>query len=463
MLLSVSLQGPGATDLGYLLHKHPDRVQRFSLPYGAAHVWYPHATEERCTAALMLDVDPVGLVRRGRQPNSFALAQYVNDRPYAASSFLSVAISTVFKSALNGRCDARPDLAEAPLALSAALPVVPARGGETVVRALLEPLGYEVQVATIPLDARHPEWGASRYLSLELSGTVRLSELLTHLYVLLPVLDDAKHYWVGDDEVEKLLERGRGWLATHPERELITRRYLKHQRRLVDPAVAHLEQTDGGEVPPDPADESAEEGLEDAVRLRDLRLDAVERAVRDSGARRVLDLGCGPGALLRRLLRAGLDELVGIDVSVSALERAARALHLDELPDAQRDRIKLLQGALTYRDRRMRGYDAAVLQEVIEHLDEPRLRAAEAAVFGYAQPSTVIVTTPNAEYNVRWPSLPAGQFRHADHRFEWTRAEFADWAGGVADQYGYADVQYLPIGPVDEQVGSPTQMAVFTR
>jgi 3' terminal RNA ribose 2'-O-methyltransferase Hen1 len=466
LLLTIGMSGPDATDLGYLLHKHPDRLQQFSLPFGTAHVFYPEADEGRCAATLMLEIDPVGLVRRSGPQGSFALAEYVNDRPYAASSFLSVALVTVFKSAMAGNCKPRPELATTALPLDATLPVVPARGGEALVRRLFEPLGYSVEVAPIVLDPEHPEWGDSRYLALTLRGTVRLSELLSHLYVLLPVLDDDKHYWVDDTEIDKLMRRGEGWLGGHPERELIVRRYLKHQASLYSPAAERLAAEDSapdlGGDPDDPDETSAEGRLEQTVRLRDQRLDAVEGAIKDSGARRVLDLGCGPGALLQRLVRGRYEEIVGVDVSVRALEQASRRLKLDLMSDDERGRIQLLHGGLTYRDRRLSGYDAAVLMEVIEHLDEPRLAAAEQNVFGSARPSTVIVTTPNAEYNVMWETLPAGRFRHRDHRFEWTRDEFQAWAAGVGERYGY-EARFAPIGPLDDAVGAPTQMAMFKR
>ena len=161
-------------------------------------------------------------------------------------------------------------------------------------------------------------------------------------------------------------------------------------------------------------------------------------------------------------MRDGYQEVVGVDVSARALDAAERKLKLDMLPDAQRERIKLLQSPLTYRDKRLVGYDAAALVEVIEHFDPPRLEAAERNVFEHARPRTVVVTTPNREYNVRWATLPAGEYRHADHRFEWTRAEFSAWANGVAERHGYG-VRFLPVGPEDAEVGPPTQMAVFER
>jgi 3' terminal RNA ribose 2'-O-methyltransferase Hen1 len=463
VLLTITTTHQPATDLGYLLHKHPGRLQTFSVGFGDAHVFYPQAAEERCTAAMLLTIDPVGLVRRGRGASSFALADYVNDRPYVASSFLAVALVTVFKSAMAGVCKGHEELALARIPLEAGLPVVPARGGESLVRQLFEPLGYEVAVTPVPLDETFPEWGDSEYVSLTLRSECRLSELLNHLYVLLPVLDDDKHYWVDESEIEKLMRRGEGWLAVHPERDLIVKRYLKKQASLYFPALAGLEETQpdsdgaGSDEQPD-----REQKLEQKVLLRDQRLDAVQSVLRDSGARRVLDLGCGAGALLQRLIGDGYEQLVGVDVSVRALEIAARRLGLEEMHEAQRQRVQLLHSPLTYRDGRLAGYDAAALVEVIEHLDPARLAAAEENVFGSARPGTVVVTTPNREYNVTWATLSAGEFRHPDHRFEWTRAEFSDWAADVAGRYGYS-VRLLPVGPEAATVGSPTQMAVFSR
>lgn len=460
MLLTVTTTHRPATDLGFLLHKHPDRVQTFAVPFGEAHVFYPEAGKERCTAALLLDIDPVGLVRRGRGTSSFALADYVNDRPYVASSFLSVALVNVFKSAMAGTCKGHEELAASAIALEAWLPAVPARGGESLVRRLFEPLGYDVQTTPIALDPSFPEWGDSRHVGLRLTGELRLADLLNHLYVLLPVLDDDKHYWVDEAEIEKLLRRGEGWLGPHPERALIVRRYLKQQARLYFPALAQLDEAPpAAELADDPG---REEQLEERVSLRDQRLGSVLSVLKASGARRVLDLGCGAGALLERLIRDDYELIVGADVSVRALEQAARRLKLDGMHDAQRRRISLLHSPLTYRDKRLAGFDAAALVEVIEHLDPPRLAAAEQNVFGSARPGTVVVTTPNAEYNVRWETLPAGQLRHPDHRFEWTRGEFAAWAQGVAGRHGYA-VRHLPVGPEDPEVGPPTQLAVFSR
>ena len=291
-----------------------------------------------------------------------------------------------------------------------------------------------------------------------------MSDLLTHLYVLVPVLDDDKHYWVGDAEVEKLLRHGEGWLRDHPERELIANRYLKHQKRLAREALTRLI----GEEEPE-AEELAEihtreeEAIEKPISLAEQRMGAVMAALRSAGAKRVLDLGCGEGRLLRELLRdKTFAEIVGLDVSHRVLEIAAQRLHLDNLPTMQKERIRLLHGSLTYRDARLAGYDAATVVEVIEHQDAPRLAAFERVLFEFAHPQTVVVTTPNVEYNVKFETLPAGKLRHKDHRFEWTRAEFQSWATRMATRFGYS-VRFLPVGPEDQTVGSPTQMGIFTR
>ena len=465
MLLTITTTYRPATDLGYLLHKNPARTQAFELAFGQAHVFYPEATEDRCTAALLLDVDPVGLVRgRHSGPSSFSLGQYVNERPYAASSFMSTAISRVFGTAMGGRCSGKPELACVAMPLEAKLAVVPCRGGQELLRRLFEPLGYAVTAAGYPLDTQFADWGESPFFTVTLAKTCRLSELLTHLYVLIPVLDDEKHYWVGEDEVAKLLKHGEDWLASHPERDLIVERYLKHRRNLMSQALAQLLEDD---APPSDEVEGAaanqEEAIEEPISLNEQRIGSVVAALRACGAKRVLDLGCGEGKLIAALLREReFSEIVGVDVSHRTLEKAADRLRLEKMAPMQRERVKLLHGSLIYRDRRLEGYDAAAVVEVIEHLDLARLAAFERVLFEFARPAAVVVTTPNVEYNVKWENLPAGKLRHRDHRFEWTREEFRTWAGGIGERFGYG-VRFLPVGPDDPGVGPPTQMAVFSR
>ena len=455
MLLTITTTHYPATDLGYLLHKHPAKFQCFELAWGKAKIFYPEASENLTTMVMMLELNPIKLVRQGE-----TLSHYVNDRPYVASSFLSVALAQVFRTALGGRCRDKPELVNTPIPLTAKLPVIPCQGGETLLQKIFEPLGYSLTVTPLMLDAQFPQWGMSNYVSLELQQTITLQNLLSHLYVLIPVLDADKHYWIGDEEVEKLLRHGQGWLKNHPEQKLIAKRYLKRKSKLVRQALAQLvieeepEQTE-------PTVSQKEELLEQPLSLNQQRLNMVVNTLKKVGAKRVVDLGCGEGKLIKKLLQdSSFTEIVGLDVSYRCLEIAQERLHLERLASKQQQRIKLLQGSLTYRDKRISGYDAATVIEVIEHLDLPRIKAFERVLFEFTHPQTIIITTPNIEYNVKFETLAKGSLRHKDHRFEWTRKQFQDWSLKVAEKFNYF-VEFYPIGDQDSQLGSPTQMAVF--
>lgn len=462
MLLSITTTHRPASDLGFLLGKHPSRVQSFDFSFGKAHVFYPIVSDSECTANLLLDVDAVAMVRGKNRDQGFSLAQYVNDRPYVASSLMSVAMSKVFRSAMTGQCKDRPEMATTPIPLTVRIDVLPVRGAEGMVERLFEPLGYSVTTTPFPLDETFPEWGTSPYHSVTLSTTAKLADVLTHLYVLIPVFDNRKHYFVSDDEIDKLMAKGEGWLKNHPEKEFITRRYLKHRTPLVRDALLRLiGETEEDDVEDANDVDPQEERLERSLSLNDQRLGSVLAVLRSSGAKSIIDLGCGEGKLIRSLLDDWqFERIVGVDVSVRTLEYAAQRLRLDRLPELKARRVELIHGSLMYRDERFAGFEASAVVEVIEHLDPPRLAAFERTLFRYARPTTIALTTPNSEYNVRWESLPAGQFRHADHRFEWTRAEFQEWANRIASEHGY-NVRFLPIGDEDPEVGSPTQMAVF--
>jgi 3' terminal RNA ribose 2'-O-methyltransferase Hen1 len=458
MLLTITTTHQPATDLGYLLHKHPDRCQTFPLSWGTAQVFYPEASIERCTAALILDIDPIELVR-GKQAHT--LDQYVNDRPYVASSFLSVAIAKVYGTALNGHCPNRPELVDTAIPLSATISAVPCRGGTDFLHRLFEPLGYTLTIEGYPLNEEFADWGKSYYYTLTISGTVKLVDLLNHIYVLIPVLDNDKHYWVNDEEVDKLLRHGDGWLAEHPEKTAIANRSFKRQGKLAKSALAQLSIA-ADFIETEIIRDDAEANLEKPLSLNQQRLETIVHTLKAANAQKVVDLGCGEGKLIRLLVAdTYFQEILGIDVSHRALEIARERLEYKFSSPKQRERVRLMQGGLTYRDRRISGYDAAVAIEVIEHLDPDRLPAFERVLFEFAHPQTAIVTTPNVEYNVRFPNLAAGKFRHKDHRFEWTRIEFQTWAERVANKFGYR-VKFDSIGAFDEEVGAPTQMAIFT-
>jgi 3' terminal RNA ribose 2'-O-methyltransferase Hen1 len=461
MLLTITTTHAPATDLSYLLHKHPAKLQVVDLSRGVAHIFYPNADDHRCTVALLLEIDPIGLVRKSGDgtPDYFTLGQYVNDRPYVVSSFMSVAIAKAFSTAMNGKCDKRPELVDVPMPFDITLSVLPAaKGGELLIRRLFEPLGYTVAVERYVLDDNFPEWGQSKYFTVNLQATLKLKELLTHIYVLIPVLDNEKHYWVSQEEVEKLLKKGEGWLKSHPEKEQIIKRYLRNIGGLAKNALARL----ADDEPVAPA-EGDDDSNRDKVRenLHDKRLTVVLDELVASGGNTVVDLGCGEGKLLKMLLREKqFSKILGVDVSYRTLEKAADRLGFNEMPPKQKERIGIMQGALTYRDKRLAGFDAAAIIEVIEHLDLNRLQAFERVVFEFARPKTVVLTTPNREYNELFETMEAGAMRHTDHRFEWTRSEFETWANGVAGRNKYS-VMFKPVGDVDERVGAPTQMAVF--
>ncbi len=470
MLLSITTNTSNAGDIGFLFHKHPARFQSFDLSYGQAHVFYPVAQEQSCTVCLLLEIDPVRMARGRKRKSDQMLARYVNDRPFVVSSFMSSAISKVFGSAMSGTCKHRPDLVEFEFPLQIQLEVLPIKGGPAIAERLFEPLGYQVQIERQQLDSQFSEWGDSRYYSVRLENTLTLNQLLTHLYVLIPVFDDYKHYFIGSDEYDKLLSKGQGWLANHPERELIARRYLKFQSGLAKDALATLQaeqnvdslDDDQAATKPNTSANHVESELEKPISLNQLRLEAVHHQLQNCGAQRVIDLGCGEGNLLQLLVKdRQFTEIKGMDVSIKSLEIATKRLRLDQLPDNQRQRIDLIHGSLMYHDRRFHGFDAAAIVEVVEHLDRPRLQAFQRVVFQYARPRCVVLTTPNSEYNVLWDSLPAGQFRHPDHRFEWTRRQFQDWAAMICDLYRYT-VDFVDVGPQHQTHGSPTQMAVFS-
>ena len=464
MLLTITNTQKPATDLGFLLHKNPMNVHPFKLPVGNGLVFYPEATEDRCTAALLINLDPVKLVRgKGVQgKSSYPLDQYVNDRPYAASSFLSVAISRGLSNAMNGSCKRHPELVEQSLPLEAHIPILPCFGGETLLRKLFEPCGYEVIAKNLPLDEKFAEWGSSPYFSVTLKGKVRLQDLLTHIYVLVPVLDNDKHYWIGKDEVDKLLDKGKSWLKKHPEKDQIAQRYLKNRRSLARKALEQLVHDEDPDLQTlDPQQEQKEEVLEKKISLNNQRLETITSTLKEAGIKTVIDLGCGEGKLIRSLLKVrSFKRIVGMDVSVQSLERAHETLKMDRMTPRQLERLELFHGSLIYKDPRFDGFEGAVLAEVIEHLDLNRLTALERVVFEFAKPKTVIITTPNSEYNVKFENLQQGKFRHSDHRFEWTRKEFQTWAQKISETHGY-QVTFLGIGDHDDELGAPTQMGVF--
>lgn len=461
MLLNITLHNDQAidyqpSDLGFLLHKHPDKVQEFELSYGKAHVFYPELTEKHCTASLLVEVDPIKLVRSFKGPiSNRQLEQYVNDRPYVANSFLSVAITKIFRSAMNGQCQHKPDLVNRKLPFTVELAVLPCRGGVTLLEKLFEPMGYDINAEAIQLDSKFTAWGNSHFLKVKLTNQCSLADLLSHLYVLIPVLDKDKHYWVNEEEIQKLLRKGGSWLKQHPEKFLIIRRYLKFKQRYTRIAMSQLVAANEN------IEEEKEALLEKPISLNKQRTNKILETLADLPVKKVLDMGCGEGKLLKQLSNnKQFTQITGLDVSNQALAIAEDKLKLDRLPDSQRDRIRLLHGSLLCRDARIKHFDAICCIEVIEHIDEDRLPALEKVLFNCTEAPYVIITTPNSEYNQRFGLTPE-QVRHSDHRFEWSREQFKQWAQTITSEYDYK-VTISGIGETDPVLGEPTQMAIFT-
>ncbi|WP_406113699.1 3' terminal RNA ribose 2'-O-methyltransferase Hen1 [Kitasatospora purpeofusca] len=451
------LPGRPATDLARLLYRRPDAVHRVATAFGAAHVFFPEADAERCTAVLLAEPDPEALVRgrRGKGRPPAVPDAHVGDRPYAASSVFAAVLRTVFRQPLGqspgaDRADGLPGAAGAPgdeaLPLEIELPVVradrepePAPGGAdgvALARRLFEPLGWRVEAAELPLDGAAVP-GGSPYLRLRLAASaVRPAEALRQLAALLPVLDGAAHHWVPPDRADV------DWLlAVHPERAVIARRLARQGQ-----AVARCGN-----------DRNAENDRNDGDDLAAVRaaLDAV-------GAGRVVHFGCGHGELLAGLLAdGGFTELLGVDVSPAVLAVAARRLGLERTADpspewelrsgAGRARVRLVQGAPVYADARRTGFDAMVFEApAVAPVATPtatptatgttdRVTPAahpaylEHAVFGAARPPAVVATAPPG----------------ADG------AAFAAWARRTAAGYGYA----VTLPPVPR----PPLLALFER
>ncbi|MCL2805553.1 MAG: 3' terminal RNA ribose 2'-O-methyltransferase Hen1 [Treponema sp.] len=461
MLFTITYRGHNTEKLGFLLYKNPSRPQKFELGFGNAYVFYPELSCEKTTAALLLDINPIDLARG--KDNAGGLFDYVNDRPYVSSSFMSVAISGIFRTAMTGRADEHQELSDCPLDLEAVITMLSCRSDTAMLTKVFEPLGYEVGYESFTMDENFSDWGDSKYVNLTLKGKIRLRDLLKHIYILIPVFDRQKHYWIGNDEVEKLLRNAGDWLSSHPEKGFITSRYLKKLNPLVNMAFSRLVS----------ANETAKENQQDEIpaeiqekklNLNEQRLGSVVAALKNCRARSVIDIGCGEGNLLRSLAREKqFENIAGADVSCLALERAKEKLKIGDNRNEQHEgpRINLFQSSLTYKDSRFKGYDAVCIIEVIEHLDVSRITAFEHILFEFTKPRFIILTTPNREYNIKYEHIKEGALRHSDHRFEWTRDEFRAWAEKTAERFGYT-VKISNIGEIDKDLGSSTQMGVFT-
>jgi 3'' terminal RNA ribose 2''-O-methyltransferase Hen1 len=456
MLLTITYKGKDTQDLGYMLFKNPNRPQSVKLTTGSAYVYYPKVSDEETTIALLLDINSLDLAKgeKGKDVQPQSLFDYVNDRPYVASSFLATAMNKVFGTAISGRGDEYQELVDSKLNLSATIHMFPCPVDKERINKVFEPLGYEVNYETFLLDNKFPEWGDSKYVNLTVSGNVVLRDLLKQIILLIPVFDKFKHYDVSNqDELNKLLKLGDGWLSDHPEKDFIVNRYLQFKKGLVNKAQEHLK-SDVDEI---------EESIDKAVTekeesLNTTRFNSVINELIKIEAKSVLDIGCSNGKLLEAIRdKMPNIKLAGIDVHLKAVSIADKMANKKDL-----DKIDFFQSSILYKDKRFKGYDAVTAIEVMEHIDEFKLYLFEKVLFGYINPRVAILTTPNKDYNENYDNINNKGLRHFDHRFEFTKREFESWVTKICSKYGYIYF-FKSIGKADEKDQQPTLMVTFMK
>ncbi|TDQ36236.1 3' terminal RNA ribose 2'-O-methyltransferase Hen1 [Aureibacillus halotolerans] len=437
MQLTIKATGSDVSALSYLLAKNPANLYERKVKEHFVRFFFGTFSDTFVEATIFVTPDPLALVTH---KNSYDITHYINDREFVASSIFCSLCKSALATALNGLPNtAYANYVDMTFPLTFTVGPIASGLSDEHVELLFKPLGYDVtfQYQSSESDV---EKGSARMLTIQ--GLTTLQAGLRQLFVLLPVLDDYKHYYIDEKEMEKLERYGEGWLDEHPEKALIYRRALRFKE-----LYAPLQN-----------DEETQEKTPKRS-LNHQRYEAIASTIATFPNRaRVIDLGAGEGKLLERLrLIPGIEELLAVEPSQAMLLRAMKAIEV-----STEDGIKptLLQGSLFYYDHRLLDSDVIVLCEVIEHIDEERLPACMAMILDEYRPGALIITTPNKEYNQLY-DMPEER-RHHDHRFEWTRDQFTDWCYKINEGQSY-DLTFSGIGDDNEIYGQPTQMCVFTR
>ena len=446
MLLTIACNGPDATDLSWLLHKRPDRFQKFDLGYGNAFIFFPEYARDRCTACLLLEI-------RSDSLNELCKAkdgefQYVNSRQYLSSSLLSAAIGRAFSSALKGVCQDKPSLVDKSYDIEIRISSFSCRINPDFIERILAPLGYGIEWEELQKEEDYLDGGFS-YGDLHLRIHATLQNVLSHLYILFPVFDRQTHVWLGETQLQKFIRHSQKWLGEHPEKRLIINEYFGPaadlRYRMLELFGALRNQDDNPQY----------------ASLNYARQSAIDGVLAASGAKSVIDLGCGNASLLSYLHEKDTyEKLAGMDVSAKNIESARKKLgssflHTRATPD-------LFIGSLTYSDKRIFGYDAAILSEVIEHFETERMDSIMRIILSEARPKLFVMTTPNKTYNHEFPFLEPGAFRHPDHRHEFDKNEFSEFCERYASMFDY-DFEMSHIGEELSEVGAPTLMGIFKK
>ncbi|HWO95040.1 MAG TPA: 3' terminal RNA ribose 2'-O-methyltransferase Hen1 [Bacillus sp. (in: firmicutes)] len=452
MQLSMKVVGEGAENLSRLLAKNPNNLYDREEKGNRTRLVFTSSNEREAEAVIFVTPDPVELVRNS--PGIFDITQYINDREFAVSSLFCSYIRTALGTALNGKPKEEfIEWVDHPFNMEVGFGPVASHLSDQTIRELFEPLGYLIEIERGEADYSFnlKQKSSARYLKLK--GQITVQQALRHLFILIPVLDNYKHYFIDEKEIEKIQRYGEGWLDEHPLRSYIIEQSLRFKELInkvpiSSSIVTENKVNDDVSAPP-------------KIRLNEQRYQAIIDKVESLPLnQKVVDFGSGEGKLSVRLgMVPNVQEILAVEPSESsqlrALERFEKAAGKDQFVCPTP-----IWGSLFYYDERLRGKDIIILCEVIEHIDEFRLPNIMKTIFGEYRPNALIVTTPNHEYNAVYDMDE--NMRHADHRFEWTRGEFKDWCETWIAKFPYS-MQLQGIGQEHEEYGFPTQMCTFVR
>ena len=444
MLLTLACSGKDAPDLSWLLHKRPNRLQAFDLPYGKAFVFFPEYTETRSVVSLLLEINQEAL--NDLCKNKEGEFQFVNPRQFLSSSLLSGAIGKVFSSAIKGICADKPELVNKEYDLELELTNFSCRLKPEYVARIFKPLGYAIAFDNISSDFPREKLIVG---NLRLKGKTNLKDLLSQLYILIPVFDRYLHFWIDEPQLQRFIRLTAGWLESHPEKRFILTEYFWPAADFKSRVLERF-----NAIPGLSSNEKAQP-------LKIQRHEAIEATLAIHGAKTIIDLGCGEGSLIFYLLeQKKYAKIAGTDISAKNIESAKKRIAGRPSRACRED--DLFVSSLTYPDKRLRGYDAAVLSEVIEHFEINRMNTVMKNILGAAKPQIFIMTTPNRAYNNQFSGLADGAMRHPDHRYEFTEEEFTNFCRKNASAFGY-EVELEPIGEISPEFGAPTLMGVFKK
>lgn len=445
MQLTIRATGDNVKAISYLVSKNPENLYERNQKGHLVRMFYSKFADKELEMTVFVTPDPLELMQN--KSNSFDITHYINDREFAVSSIFCSFIRSALGTALNGQ--PKEEYAqwvghEFPFVLE--LGPVASTLSDQQLKDLFEPMGYQVDIERPEIHYSFQLKESSTVRTLTLTGYQTLQNSLRHLFVLIPVIDNYKHYFIDEKEIEKLERYGDGWLEEHPMREMIYRQALRFKE-----IYSLVESPNTEEKPEEPVRK---------VRLNEMRYEKIVETAKLLKPNSIVDFGSGEGKLAVQLgFINGVQEVLAVEPSQAATLKAVKRF------EKVKDRSSFIEpttlwGSLFYYDERLKGKDLIILCEVIEHIDAQRLPKAFDTILNLYAPESLIITTPNQEYNEIYDM--EDHFRHDDHRFEWTRQEFQEWckARNHLDLY---ELEFSGIGEENLNQGFPTQMCVFKR